>query len=325
MPASSINSSLLDQVREGFATVARMARHVHIRPDLLPAYADALIPMPQEAVFDTEHHFYADAEGTAAFVLTLDAINFGSGYKEDMAAEGWPVLEDSIYFSVSTRLKARYETDGVISSGLLAEITPEDCARLLELPVSGAVSGEFARLCAANLRELGRIVSEQYGGSYLSFVDSARGSAETMVASLARLRAFDDVHAYRGLRIPILKRAQSTAADLNDAFQKLGLTLFPDIARLTVLADNDVPHVLRTDGLLDYTDSLDRKIAAGAYLESGSEEEVEIRACAGHVVEQLAALRNLPAITIDRILWHRADGNPRYKAGRAHRTKTIFY
>ena len=50
------------------------------------------------------------------------------------------------------------------------------------------------------------------------------------------------------------KRAQITANDL----QLAGVADFADIDRLTIFADNLVPHVLRVDGVLRYSDELAR-------------------------------------------------------------------
>ena len=54
------------------------------------------------------------------------------------------------------------------------------------------------------------------------------------------------------------KRAQIATNDLHLA----GVVDFPDIARLTVFADNLVPHVLRLDGVLQYSDELAELIDA---------------------------------------------------------------
>jgi hypothetical protein len=319
------DTRILDDVREGFALVATQAQFVRIRTEKLAGYAAGLKPLPEDKTFDASHHYQGDAEQTAAFVLTLDSINFGSGYKDDMAAEGWEVLEDSIYFSLSTRLKRRFESEGPYSADSLARMRGEDCAALLELPYDAPISRAFADLCSRNLNELGNHVRLNHEGSFLAMVNHAGGRVDDFIAEMARLDAFADMPLYRGLRIPILKRAQSTAGDLNDAFAKLGLEAFHDIERLTILADNDVPHVLRTDGLLEYEGELAGRIDQGMPIESGSQEEIEIRACTGFVAGQLAALSGLTEIAIDRILWHRAAEKDKYKTGRAHRTKTIFY
>jgi len=139
------------------------------------------------------------------------------------------------------------------------------------------------------------------------------------------LHGFNDVYNYHGHRIPFYKRAQITAADMHLAFERLGETLFSDMGRITMFADNGVPHVLRTDALLEYTPELAARIDAEEDILSGSEEEIELRACAGHVVELLARCKGLSSVSIDHILWHMSAEGPRYRNGHPHRTRSRFY
>ena len=62
---------------------------------------------------------------------------------------------------------------------------------------------------------------------------------------------------------------------------------FHDLDRLTIFADNLVPHVLRCDGVLVYDARLAAHIDAGRELRPGPQER-EIRACAVHACELLA-------------------------------------
>ena len=79
------------------------------------------------------------------------------------------------------------------------------------------------------------------------------------------------------------KRAQITGSDLELA----GVASFGDIDRLTIFADNLVPHVLRCDGVLVYDERLAAHIDAGRRLRPGPQER-EIRACAVHACALLA-------------------------------------
>ena len=106
-----------------------------------------------------------------------------------------------------------------------------------------------------------------------------------MVETLAQWRCFADVSGYDGRPVPFLKRAQIAAADL----QRAGVADFGDLDRLTMFADNLVPHVLRLDGVLWFDPELVARIERGELIEHGSPEEVEIRACAVHAVELLVA------------------------------------
>jgi hypothetical protein len=115
------------------------------------------------------------------------------------------------------------------------------------------------------------------------------------------------------------KRAQIAANDLALA----GVAEFADLDRLTIFADNLVPHVLRVDGVLRYDPSLAARIDAGELLPPG-EEEHEIRACAVHACELIAARTAMPARLLDTALWTKGQA-PRYKSVPRHRTRTVFY
>jgi hypothetical protein len=126
------------------------------------------------------------------------------------------------------------------------------------------------------------------------------------------MRFFDDRGFY--------KRAQITANDLVLA----GVASFADIDRLTVFADNLIPHVLRHDGILQYAPELAEAIDAGRLLPAGSEQEREIRACAVHACELLARRAGVPPRTLDNWLWNRGMHSP-HSERPAHLTRTVFY
>lgn len=131
------------------------------------------------------------------------------------------------------------------------------------------------------------------------------------------------------MRVPFHKRAQLTAIDLYIAFAGEGAGRFDDMDRLTICADNLVPHVLRLDGILRYREELAARVDSGELLPAGSQEEVEIRACAVHAAERIVdALRHrgekVNAMMLDNLLWHRGQ-EPFYRARPRHRTRTVFY
>jgi Potential Queuosine, Q, salvage protein family len=101
--------------------------------------------------------------------------------------------------------------------------------------------------------------------------------------------------------------------------------------RLTAFADNLVPHVLRLDGVLRLDPALTAAIEAGELLAHGSAEEVELRACAVHAVELLAAAGvcdasavSLTPAEIDAALWNRGRA-ARYKALPRPRSRNTAY
>jgi hypothetical protein len=143
-------------------------------------------------------------------------------------------------------------------------------------------------------------------------VASAERSAERLASLLvAGMPFFDDRGFY--------KRAQIVPNDLALA----GVAEFDDLDRLTIFADNLVPHVLRVDGVLRFEPELADRIDRGELLPPGGPEE-EIRACAVHACELIAGRLGVPPRILDTWLWNRGQ-EPRYKAVPRHRTRTVFY
>ncbi len=316
--------SILDDVREGCRAAAEEASHVRIRRERLAEYAAALPEERLRPALDREHHFIGTPPETVAYFLTLDAINFGSGY--------FPFLRKlpghSGYFTIATALKQRFEARGPFTASELASIQPDDCADTFHQALDGPIA-ELMALFADALNELGGHLLDRYRGQPTGLVEAASGSAERLVGLLSELSFFRDVQAYRGRSAPLYKRAQLAAADLSLALNGQGLGAFHDLDRLTIFADNLVPHVLRWDGLLEYGPDLAKRIDQENLIAAGSEEEIEIRACAVHtaelLVDHLNALgRPTTAMQLDYLLWNRGQ-RPEYKAHPRHRARSIFY
>lgn len=270
----------------------------------------ALLPM-----LDPEcHYLEGDAADVADYLLALDAINFGSGW--------FPTLRKrpgrSGYHTVAGGLRDRFESsDGPWTADDLQTITAEEIAAVL----GQDPEHELMALFAASLADLGRHVTTEHASSFLAVVESARGSAAALATELARWDCFADVSTYDAVPVPFYKRAQIVAADLADA----GVAQWRDPERLTMFADNLVPHVLRLDGVLRFDADLVARVDRGELIAHGSPEEVEIRACALHAVELIVADRpGTTAVEVDRLLWNRGGG-PRYKALPRHRARTTAY
>jgi len=185
--------------------------------------------------------------------------------------------------------------------------------------------GLFARA----LNDLGRFLRDRFEGRFAGPVEAAERSAVRLVEVLGGMPFYQDVQRYDELMVPLYKRAQLTAADLALAFGGMGWGRFDDLDRLTIFADNLVPHVLRLDGILAYEPGLVDRIEAGELILPGSPEEIEMRAVAVHAVERLGdALRSsgaaVTSMQLDYLLWNRGQ-QPAYKARPRHRTRTVFY
>jgi hypothetical protein len=306
--------------------VAEQARFVRIDENRIPAYA-ASLPLTTATApeLDTDRHFVGSDADTVAFFLTLDSINFGSGYFPHLRKR--PGM--SGYFTVASSLTDYYSARGPLSAASLASITAADCADIFGQPADDPVVRELMVLFAKALNDLGDYLLDHFRGDFTALVAAAGGSAETLVRLLSEMPFYQDIHPYKTIRAPFFKRAQLTAADLSIALGGTGLGQFRDLDRLTIFADNLVPHVLRVDAILAYDEDLLAHIEAGAPLPPGSEEEIEIRACALHAVERIKAVLNasgwpVTAQGLDYLLWNRGQ-QPSYKAIPRHRTRCVYY
>jgi len=99
-------------------------------------------------------------------------------------------------------------------------------------------------------------------------VDSAAGSAVALASAPGGWECFADTSRCDGVRLQFRKRAQLAAA----ALARAGVADFGDLNRLTMFADNLVPHVLRLDGVLSFSAELVRRIGRGEPIERGSPE-----------------------------------------------------
>jgi hypothetical protein len=314
-----------DSLREACAWVAARSTVVRVVEEKIPDYASGLAPdlgsppstastagRPSEA---PQVFRLAARETEAAYWLTLDAVNFGSGWFPSLRKR----QEPTGYRTIAAGIRRRFDEVGRWTAPQLIGLTAAELANWIDQDPEHELVG----LMVDSLNDLGESVQRLYGKSFAALVDSAGGSALTLVETLAQWRCFADVSSYDGRAVPFLKRAQIAAADL----QRAGVADFTDLDRLTMFADNLVPHVLRLNGVLWFDPDLVSRIERGELIEHGSAEEVEIRACAVHAVELLVAAAGSSATTaaqIDEILWNRGQA-PEYKAVPRHRSRSTAY
>jgi putative queuosine salvage protein len=279
---------------------------VTVREGAIDAYAatlpDSIAPPPPDPATQI---LGGDLELQAAFVICLDAVNFGSGW--------WPTIRKrpghSGYFTIAAGVTERFRRDGPWSAAELTELTAADVAAVVGQDREHPLMADYA----AALRDV--------GGRFATVVEAAGGSAPALAGLISQWDAFADVATYEGRSVPFFKRAQLVPADLN----RSGAVSLRDEDRLTAFADNLVPHVLRLDGVLRLDPALERAIEAGELLEHGSPAEVELRAGAVHAVELLAAAgQGLSPAQVDYFLWTRGQG-PRYKAIPRPRSRNTAY
>src|SRR3954454_16569807 len=272
---------LADHVRASCAQIAAGARSVRIDAARLAAYDPAVDgggPVSDPGLDPVRHYLEGTPADVATYTLVLDTINFGSGWFPTLGKRVDPATGRTVsgYFTVAWNLADHFRITGAFTN---------DDLRAMTTPAIAAVLGQHAdhelmALYSQALRDLGRFLGAR---SALDVVGEARGSAERLAGALAAgMALYDD----RGF----FKRAQIVPNDL----QLAGVARFDDLDRLTIFADNLVPHVLRCDGVLVYEPALAAHIDAGHALATGRTER-EIRGCAVHACELLAQRLGVPA------------------------------
>jgi hypothetical protein len=312
-------------IRARCADVAARARQVRIDGDGLARFAAAIPSAELGTVSGTTHpDLGGDPERIAAFELSLDALNFGSGWFPQLAKPAG----HSGYRTVEAAVIRCFTGPRAPSA---AELCGFDAARMTALlgqQRAGPDVPELMALYARAWRELGELVVRRFAGSFSQLVSAARGSAAELVRSLLAMPLYRDVHRYDELEVPFLKRAQISVADLAVGLGP-GPGSFSDLDQLTIFADNLVPHVLRLDGVLWFEPGLVARIEREEPLAVGSPEEIEIRACAVTAVERLReilAARGVRARSMDLDFWLWTRGSrPEYKARPRHRARSTFY
>jgi hypothetical protein len=292
--------SLPAEVRRHAAEVTGRARHVTIDRDALEAFdvEDAMEPIEPDPV---RHYLDGDPADVADYVLTLNALNFGSGW--------FPTLRkrpgSSGYWTVAWGLADRFRADGPWTAEQLRRISTAELAATLDQ----SPGNELVALYGEALRALGRWLGDRRA---IEVFDAAGGSAARLAAAVVAGMPF---YRDRGL----YKRAQILGADV----ETFGVGELHDLDDLTMFADNLVPHVLRCAGVLRYDEPLAAQIDEQRVLPLHQAEH-EIRCAALHAVELLSARTSIPPRRIDAWLWHRGQ-DPEIKARPRHRCRCVYY
>ena len=298
-------ASLPDEVRAHAAVIAESARAVRIDRDRMQALAwPGDSPPP---ALDPQRHYLEGSEAdVATYMLTADAVNFGSGWFPTLAKRrgggGRPV---SGSITVAWALGDRFRAHGPWTNAHLRAMRTEELAATL----GQRADHELMALYAQALRSLGTFLGER---TALDLVREAGGSAAALARTVADGMA---LWADRGF----YKRAQLLSSDLALA----QVATFNDLDRLTIFADNLVPHVLRCEGVLVYDPLLAAHIDGGKLLPAGPWER-EIRGCAVHACATLAPRLGMTERELDQVLWNRGQA-PEHKARPRHRYRTVYY
>jgi hypothetical protein len=320
----------MNEVLETSEWVARESGHVHIDHE-------ALVRIPERAIRDQirippweeRHHFYDGGIRTVWYFLILDSLNFC--FWPLPGRPRWEVMIDgeslSGYYAMAASLKRAFLSGNPLDEAeSLSSLTRAELVKILY----GQGELQLLETRIEILREVGRVLLEDYRGDAGRLVEEAGGSALKLARLLGlKFRSFRDEAVYQGQEVFFYKRAQILAADLFGSFQGKGWGAFSDMDRLTAFADYKLPQVLRHLGVLHYDDPLARKVDSCVLIEAGSDEEVEIRANTVWAVELLRREFQRQGVSwrsyeIDWMLWNMGQEDA-FRQKPYHRTVTIFY
>ena len=258
-------------------------------------------PGPPPALDPVRHYLDGSPADVAAYFLTLDTVNFGSGW--------FPTLRkragSSGYFTVAWALADRFRAHGPWTPAQLRAIGTDEVAETLGQPRDH----ELMALYAQALRALGRFLGER------DALAVARGARGLGTGARRRARRVDGA-----VRRPRLLQARADRAGEPRARRGRALQgpASPDDLRRQPRAAR--PALRRRAALRDDAGGAHRQRPAAA----AGRQEREIRACAVHACELIAARVGASEHELDNWLWSRGQA-PEYKALPRHRTRTVYY
>ncbi|CAI9111292.1 OLC1v1011480C1 [Oldenlandia corymbosa var. corymbosa] len=325
----------MEDVRASCAWVAANSSHVTVDYSGIEKVTEAMKDSIPKVEWDFEGiHYFDNGPLTVQYLLVLDALNFCF----------WPD-KDMDYDHLASGLKAALEEDKfAFDVDRLQKYTGPQLRKMLNWPRPLPLEDERVRL----LHELGQELERSFEGRASKLVESCGKSAVKLVQLMAQHfpvtvmifhltilydsrefgEGFRDHTMYKGHQIFLYKRAQIFAADLWGAFKGQGYGEFNDVGSITMFADYIVPGVLQQLGVLKYSSSLASTIEKQCEICSGSEEEVELRACSVHAVEKMRELLNKTygkqVLSLELDLWLWSVGT-RCPTLRHHRTLSIYY
>ncbi|GAA0157906.1 hypothetical protein Leryth_007024 [Lithospermum erythrorhizon] len=306
----------MEQVRSTSAWVASNASHVTIDYAGIEKVAENMKDSIPKVEWDFEGiHYFDNGPLSVQYLFVLDAMNFCF----------WPD-NDLSYDHLASGLKAALEADkSAFDADRLQKYTGPELRKLLKWPRPLPLEDERVRL----LHEVGSELERSFDGKASNLVKSGGKSAARLVDLItSHFPGFRDHTMYKGHQVFLYKRAQIFVADLWGAFKGQDYGEFNDISSITMFADYIVPAVLEQLGVLRYSPCLSNLIESKSEICSGSEEEVELRACCVYAVEKIRDLvtkisgKQVLSVELDLWLWSFGIVCPSLQH---HRTLSIYY
>ncbi|KAL4800710.1 hypothetical protein BDV19DRAFT_351998 [Aspergillus venezuelensis] len=241
----------------------------------------------------SEHELHPKAknEATVDFIFTMDLLNFSfwsAESEEKRFSIEYREKRWTGYWSLVAALQRALDEDIEITNPEFW-VNEEECTEELIKHVFRSATDEEMPLLKERLeclREAGRVLCNDFDGSFINCIYSANHSAASLVNLLAEsFSCFRDEAIFQGRRVRLYKRAQILVADLWACFDGEGYGEFHDIDKITMFADYRIPQMLHYLGCLMYSPPLETRIRKQEEIPSGSSWEIELRATSIWCVE----------------------------------------
>jgi len=311
----------MNPVLESAKYIQKHAKHVIIDEAALERALPLFDPKKLRHPSPTSEIKHLNIESQIGFTFAAGAMNF---YFWGEPKWGIEVNGKRLGGSYSMRwclLRALDEEPGLLAPKTLEHLTEGDVDHIFRAKTDIPMIPERAY----RWNELGRVVRHRFGDSFSAVVRMAKGDALSFVDIMTEnFPSWDDRALYNGTPVRFNKLAQILAYDLFGEFGGKGPGRFGNIGELTAFADYKLPQGLRKLGILQYSNSLKEKIKSKTELETGSQEEIEIRGMTVLAVHLLAKKAGTVPPKIDYGIWlatqTHTPGDEPY-----HRTRTHFY
>ncbi|KAL4977642.1 hypothetical protein BDW66DRAFT_149948 [Aspergillus desertorum] len=270
---------------------------VALNPSKTKEAAETIWRQMQKKEYSTsswsEHELHPKAknESTVDFIFTMDLLNFSfwsAEPEEKRFAIEYRGKKWTGYWSLVAALQRALDEDIEITNPRFW-VNEEECTEELIKHVFRSATAEDMPLLKERLeclREAGRVLCNDFDGSFINCIYSANHSAAALVNLLAEsFSCFRDEAVFQGRRVRLYKRAQILVADLWACFDGADFGEFRDIDKITMFADYRIPQMLHYLGCLTYSPSLEYRIRKQEEIPSGSNWEIELRATSIWCVE----------------------------------------
>jgi len=287
---------MINPVRSLAFKIIKKAKHVKINKEKIKEFSKQRLASPE---WNSFYHF-----GSLDYFFVLDSINFCFWNKDKKWEITYKGKKHDGYFALALALKIFFEKKSP-DMGYFSSISLKEFCSILQ----GGKNLYFLKKRWQIIKQVSSEIIRKYG-TCQDLVKNCNNKFSALVPKIENLPYFKD---------PFLKRAQILACDIYGS----GLEKFDDLDYLTAFADYKVPQILNHLGILEYSESLNKKIKNKALIAPGSLLEMEIRAGTIIAIESIKKDFGFYAFEIDWILWNKAQKLNIKKP--YHLTKTICY